>query len=70
MQYFLRGSSVMAWISAVIDFSLTAPKENVHAIRFPSVRANNGKMGRRLVYLFRVCSSFPVGNSLQRSVID
>lgn len=70
MQYFLRGSSIMAWISAVIDFSLTPRKENFLAIRIPSVSANNGKMGCCLVYLFRICSSFPVGNSLQRSVID
>lgn len=60
----------MARILAVIDFSLTLCKENFHAIRLPSVSANNAKMGRHLVYLFHICSPLPVGNSLQRSVID
>ncbi len=60
----------MVWILAVIDFALTLCKENFHTIQFPSVSANNAEMGRRLVYLFHVCSPLPVGNSLQRSVIE
>lgn len=60
----------MAWILAVIDFALTLYKENFHAIQFPSVSTNNAEMGRRLVYLFHVRSPLPVGNSLQRSVIE
>lgn len=60
----------MAWILPVIDFALTLCKGNFHTIQFSSTSANNVAMGRRLVYLFHVCSPLPMGNSLLRSVIE
>lgn len=61
---------MMARILAVIDLALTLCKEKFHTIQFSSASANNAAMGRRLVYLFHVCSPLPVGNSLLRSVIE
>lgn len=58
----------MTRILAVIDSALTLYKANFHVVQFLSGSTNNAGMGRRLVYLFHVCSPLPVGDSLQRSV--